>query len=259
MRSAVVYAGGSSGPAPAARRVGAPRILVIEDEARVTSLLTRGLGAEGFEVETALDGARGLELAETGMYDLVLLDLLLPKVDGVAVLRCIMESRPRQSVLVLSGVADVLARVGCLKLGACDYMVKPFSLAELVERIRKRLPKLTSSSRDRFLRVGRATLDLDRRSVDLGDGPIGLATREFLLLRHLMTRPGEICTREALLSDVWGFTFDPGTSVVEVYVARLRAKLGSEIIETVRSVGYGFSAAWANAGAAGGKGRSRFG
>jgi DNA-binding response OmpR family regulator len=252
MRPAVLDARGKSGTSE--RSVGdarVPSILVIEDEARVTSLLVRALTDQGFDVDFAHDGARGLELAERGDFDIVLLDLLLPKVSGVSVLQRILASRPEQAVLVLSAVSDAVAKVSCLKLGACDYMAKPFSLAELVERIRMRLREPAACRGERVLRIGQATLDLDRRTLDLGQGPVGLSAREFLLLHHLMSRAGEICTRETLLSDVWGFSFDPQSTVVEVYVARLRAKLGSEIIETVRNVGYGFNAAWAEADTAG--------
>lgn len=217
------------------------RILLIEDEPRIASFLTRALSSEGFGVDRALDGPQGLELALTGRYDMVVLDLMLPGLNGVSVLRGIMETRPEQPVLVLSAISDVASKVRCLELGACDYMPKPFDLAELVVRIRKGLVKRSAVPADRFLRAGRATLDSRRRVIDVGDGPINLSAREFLLVHHLMLSAGEVCTREELLADVWGYSFDPGTNVVDVYVARLRAKLGSDRIETVRNVGYSFA------------------
>ena len=218
------------------------RILLIEDEPKISSFLTRALSAEGHAVDRAHDGVEGLDLAQRGRYDMVVLDLRLPAVNGVSVLQDLMETRPEQAVLVLSAVTDPDAKVRCLKLGAFDYVPKPFNLAELMVRIQKGLRKPVAGPSDRHLRAGTAVLDLRRRVVDVGDGPVSLSPREFLLLERLMMAEGDVCTREELLSEVWGYSFDPGTNVVEVYVGRLRAKLGSKIIETVRNVGYCFCA-----------------
>lgn len=219
------------------------RILVIEDEPKIASFMTRALSAEGFGVDQTTDGLQGLGLARSGRYDMVVLDLMLPTLDGVSILKDVMRARPEQPVLVLSAVSDVQSKVECLKLGACDYVSKPFQIAELVTRIHKGLRKPAAAPSERFLRVGRISLDLRRRVVDVGDGPIGLSTREFLLLDHLLRKGEEVATRAELLAEVWGYTFDPGTNVVDVYVARLRAKLGSDLIETVRNVGYCVNAA----------------
>jgi DNA-binding response OmpR family regulator len=218
------------------------RVLLIEDEPRTSSFLSRALSADGFGVDRTPDGAQGLELARRGDYDLVVLDLMLPTLDGVSVLRGIMKSRPEQPVLVVSAISDVESKVKCLELGACDYIPKPFELAEFLVRLRKGLHRRGPTVADWIVRVGRATLDSRRRVVDVGEGPISLSAREYLVVQHLMRRAGEVCTREELLGDVWGYSFDPGTNVVDVYIARLRAKLGSEVIETVRSVGYSFKA-----------------
>jgi len=214
------------------------RVLLVDDEPRIVSFVSRALSAEGFQVDSALDGIRGLELARTGRYELVVLDLLLPGQDGVSVLQDLMESRPDQRVLVLSALSDVNSKVRCLQLGASDYLPKPFSLAELLARVRARLRQPASGPDDRFLNVGGVRLDLVRRAADVGDGTVAVSGREFLVLQHLMLKRGEVCSRQQLLADVWGYSFDPGSNVVDVCVGRLRAKLGSNVIETVRSVGY---------------------
>ena len=143
---------------------------------------------------------------------------------------------------MLSALSDVETKVRCLEFGASDYVSKPFSLAELVARIRARLRQPASGPGQQVLRVRGMTLDLTRRVADSGDSPAPLSEREFLLLEHLMRRDGDVCTRQRLLADVWGYSFDPGSNVVDVCVGRLRAKLGPGVIETVRNVGYRFDA-----------------
>jgi two-component system, OmpR family, response regulator len=220
-----------------------PRVLVVDDEPRIVSFIARALTAEGLGVDSAHDGLRALELARSRRYELVVLDLLLPGLDGIAVLQRILDSRPEQRVLILSALSDVDSKVRCLELGAADYLPKPFALAELVARVRARLRQPEAPATPRLVTVGRVTLDLLRRVADAGEGPIGLSEREFLLLQHLMRKADEVCSREELLADVWGYSFDPGSNVVDVYVGRLRSKLGAELIETVRNVGYRLDAA----------------
>jgi len=215
-----------------------PRILVIEDEPRIASFVSRALIAEGFQVDAAEEGAKALELARTGRYELVILDLLLPGMDGMQVLAGIMDRRPEQRVLVLSALSDVDAKVRCLELGASDYLAKPFALSELLARVRARLRQPPAPAPDRFLRVGPVALDMVRRVADAGHGPVNLSEREFAVLQFLMRRDGDPCSREQLLADVWGYTFDTSSNVVDVYVGRLRSKLGEDVIETVRNVGY---------------------
>jgi two-component system OmpR family response regulator len=219
-----------------------PRVLVVDDEPRIVSFISRALSAEGLGVDGAHDGPRALELARSRRYELVVLDLLLPGLDGISVLQGILDSRPEQRVLILSAVSDVESKVRCLELGAADYLPKPFALAELVARVRARLRQPEAPAAPRVLAGGRVTLDLLRRAADAGTGPVSLSEREFLLLQYLMRKAGEVCTREELLADVWGYSFDPGSNVVDVYVGRLRSKLGAELIETVRNVGYRFDA-----------------
>lgn len=220
------------------------RILVIDDEQRILNFVHRGLEAEGMAVDPARDGAEGLRLALTNQYDLVVLDLVMPGLDGHAVLRRILEQKPSQPVLILSALNDTASKVRCLELGAEDYISKPFSLEELLARVRARLRTAARSTPTR-LQAGSLTLDMIRRRADPGNGagPIPLAEREFLLLGELMRNAGHTVSKERLLSSVWGYHFDPGSNVVDVYVRRLRAKLGSEAIVTVRGVGYRLDAA----------------
>jgi two-component system, OmpR family, response regulator len=218
------------------------RILVVDGEPRTTLVLDRALTEYGHGVDAATDGPQALELAATGAYRLVLLDLALPGEDGMEVLRRLIAARPEQEVMVLSAQSEVETKVRCLDLGAVDYVTKPVSLAELLARVRRRL---AGTGSERLLRAGPVTLDLQRRVVDVGGDPIPLTGREFLLLRHLMLQPGEVCTRADLLSEVWGYSFDPGTNVVDVCVRRLRAKVGADRIETIRNVGYAFQASTA--------------
>src|SRR5262245_19340176 len=215
-----------------------PRILVVEDEPRIASFLSRALVDNGFRVDTAEEGGRALQLARTGQYDLVLLDLLLPGLDGYSVLRGIMEHRPEQRVFVLSGISDVDSKVHCLELGATEYMTKPFSLAELEARVRARLREPLASPPDRFVRSGPVVLDMVRRAAEGERGAVGLTQREFAVLHQLILKDGDVCTRQQLMRDVWGLGFANGSNVVDVYVGRLRAKLGDGVVETVRDVGY---------------------
>jgi DNA-binding response OmpR family regulator len=217
------------------------RVLVVDDEPRIVSFVSRALTAEGFQVDSANDGIRALDLARTGSYELVVLDLLLPHLDGMSVLQGLMESRPDQRVLVLSALSDVETKVRCLEFGASDYLSKPFSLAELIARIRARLRQPGAGPRPRSFRRGALTLDLTRRVAEVGGKRVTLSEREFLLLEHLMGQEGEVCSRQRLLADVWDYSFDPGSNVVDVCVGRLRAKLGGDVIETVRNVGYRFN------------------
>jgi two-component system copper resistance phosphate regulon response regulator CusR len=220
-----------------------PRALVVDDEPRICRFVARALQAHDFEVDVAPGGAEGLRLLGTRGYAIVVLDLLMPGMDGYQVLRRIVDTYPTQKVLVLSAVGDVDSKVRCLRMGAADYLPKPFAIAELVERIRRRLRDGTAPPAQRWLEVGEVRLDLQRHSVRVGDRAVSLSQREFVLLGHLMRRAGEVCSREELLSAVWGSGYDAGSSnVVDVYVRRLRAKLQRSLIETVRNVGYSFVA-----------------
>lgn len=220
------------------------RLLVIEDDERIARLLKRALQEEGYEVTNSPDGRGGLEAAATGDFDMVILDLMLPGLDGTVVLRELMEHDASQRVLVLSAVPDVATRVACLELGAVDFVAKPFAIAELVARIRSRSRFNPPGPSADALVIGPVRLDLRLHRLEVGDAQAILSYREFLLLRHLMQRAGRPCTRLELLADVWGLSFDPGSNVVDVYIRRLRAKPDLHArIETVRNVGYRFAVA----------------
>jgi DNA-binding response OmpR family regulator len=220
------------------------RILVIEDEARILSFLARGLEAEGYSVQGAGDGRFGLALALGHSWDLVVLDLLLPGLGGLDVLRALHDARPELPVLILSARSDLATKLEGFELGAGDYIQKPFSLDELLARIRVQLRHGHSIGDDgNAVRVGRLTLDLARRKACIEDTVCDLSDREFRLLHHLALHAGEVISRERLLADVWGYTFDPGSNVVDVCVRRLRKKLGPGApIETVRHAGYRLAA-----------------
>jgi DNA-binding response OmpR family regulator len=214
------------------------RILVIEDEPRILGFLKVGLEAEGFAVDGAEDGVDGLARALEGSYEMVILDLLLPGLDGLRVLDELHRNRPDMPVLILSARSDLPTKLRGFQLGAIDYLAKPFAFEELVARVRARLRHGTANDAS-TLRVGDLELDLSRRRARVDERFVDLSDREFRLLYHLISRPGEVVSRASLLSDVWGYGFDPGSNVVDVCVRRLRKKLApASPIETVRHAGY---------------------
>jgi DNA-binding response OmpR family regulator len=220
------------------------RILVIEDEARIQAFLARGLEAEGYSVVAAGDGREGLALATASRWDLVVLDLLLPGLNGLQVLRELHRAKPELPVVILSARGDVETKLRGFELGAADYLAKPFSLDELLARIRVRLRGSGSFGDEHVLRGGTVELDVARRQARVGEKTADLSDREFRLLHHLLVHVGEVVSRERLLAEVWGYDFDPGSNVVEVCVRRLRQKLGPDAaIETIRHAGYRLAAA----------------
>lgn len=222
----------------------AMQILVIEDEPRILAFLARGLEAEGFRVDGAANGPDGLKQALACPYDAVVLDLLLPGLDGLSVLRELHDQRPDVPVVIVSARSDLPTKLRGFGLGASDYLAKPFALDELVARVRVQLRRQPAKRDENIVRAGSLTLDLARRQARMGTLVADLSDREFRLLHHLIEHAGTIVSRERLLSEVWGYHFDPGSNVVEVCVRRLRKKLGAEApIETVRHAGYRLRAA----------------
>jgi len=214
------------------------RILVIEDEPRILGFLKVGLEAEGFAVDGAEDGVSGLALALCEPYELVVLDLQLPQLDGLRLLDELHRGRPELPVLILSARTDLPTKLRSFQLGANDYLSKPFSFDELVARVRVQL-RHGSSEDASTVRVAGLELDLARRQARVENRVTDLSDREFRLLYHLVAHAGEVVSRERLLSEVWGYSFDPGSNVVDVCIRRLRKKLGPESpIETVRHAGY---------------------
>jgi DNA-binding response OmpR family regulator len=212
------------------------RILLIDDEPGILNFVSRGLRGVGFTVDLAADGVAGLKAALGPPYDLIILDLLLPRSSGIDLLRQVIRQNPTQQVIVLSALTDTSSKVRSFELGAGDYLAKPFSIEELMARVRARLRD--ARSRPTRLAIGGLTLDLISRQVTGAFGRVQLAEREFLLLRELIASAGETVGKERILASVWGYHFDPGSNVVDVYVRRLRAKIGGDAIKTVRGEGY---------------------
>jgi two-component system copper resistance phosphate regulon response regulator CusR len=226
------------------RRALQMRILVVEDEPRILAFVTRRLEAEGFTVEPAPDGAAALDAVGRARPDLVVLDLLLPGLDGLGVLRELQRQHPDLPVVIVSARSDLQTKLRGFGLGACDYVPKPFSFDELLARVRAQLRHGSRGGDGSVVRAGTLSLDLARRQARLGDVVAELSDREFRLLHHLVRHQGEVVSRERLLSDVWGYHFDPRSNVVEVCIRRLRQKLGSQApIETIRHGGYRLTAA----------------
>ena len=218
------------------------RILVVEDEESIADFVQRGLEAEGYSVACAGDGHEGERQALASDVDLVVLDLMLPGQDGLAVLDSIRRERPGLPVIVLTARDAVSDKVEGLDAGATDYVTKPFSFDELTARIRAHLRRPEGDREQTSFDAAGIHLDLLTREVSLGGESIHLSTREFDLLAYFMRHRGEVLSRERILGAVWGYDFDPGTNVVEVYVGYLRRKLAVDgrppPIETLRSVGY---------------------
>ncbi len=221
------------------------RLLVVEDEPRILSFLVRGLESEGFTVDSELDGLTALRRASSRRYDLVVLDLLLPRLDGLSVLRALQLRCPQLPVVILSARSDLATKLRGFELGACDYVPKPFALDELIARIRAQLRHaLPTDANSAEITAGQLVLDLARRQARIGEIATDLSDREFRLLRELAIHSGEVISRERLLSEVWGYHFDPRSNVVDVCIRRLRKKLGPDApIETVRHAGYRLVAA----------------
>jgi DNA-binding response OmpR family regulator len=216
-------------------------ILVIEDEPGILDFLERGLRAQGFDVVSATDGPAGAASGLNQDVDVVVLDLMLPGRSGLDVLATLHNAKPGLPVIILTALGEVEHRVAGLDAGAVDYLTKPFSLAELAARIRAQLRAAAQSPRT-TLSVGDIEVNLLTREVRRAGEPVRLSTTEFELLTYLMHNRGHVLSREQILRAVWGYEYDPGTNVVDVYVGYLRRKLrkhgeGAPIV-TVRSVGY---------------------
>lgn len=219
------------------------RILIIEDEARILTFVARALRAEGWTVSVAEDGRSGLTRAVANHYDLLVLDLLLPGMDGLDLLRELRERKPQLPVLILSARSDIETKLRGFQLGADDYLVKPFSLGELLARVRVQLRRQQPPVVGSLLHAGPLLLDLTKREARIGSHVCDLTDGEFRLLHFMLEHAGQVTSREELLSAVWGYDFDPRSNVVDVSIRRLRKKLGPEApIETVRNVGYRLAA-----------------
>lgn len=219
----------------------APAVLLIEDEPGIVDFLRRGLQAEGFDVSVELDGAAGELAALRESFDMVVLDLMLPGRSGLDVLCSLRTAKPGLPVIVLTARGEIEDRVAGLEAGAADYLVKPFSMAELVARMRAQL-RVAAQASTTTLRGGDIEVNLLSRRVRRGGEAVQLSTTEFELLVYLLRHRGQVLSREQILSAVWGYEHDPATNIVDVYIGYLRRKLrrpdSPAPIYTVRSVGY---------------------
>ena len=213
-------------------------ILIVEDESRIVAFLTKGLKAAGFTTHTTAAGREAVELALQTSFNLIILDVGLPDIDGFEVLQQLRGQGVAAPVIMLTARSSVADRVAGLEGGADDYMPKPFSFEELLARIRVRLRPEAAGADQMRLTHRDMVLDLRTRTLTLEGRTVELSAREFALAEAFMRHPGQVLSREQLLSAVWGLDFDPGSNVVEVYVSYLRNKLGRDRVETVRGMGY---------------------
>lgn len=213
------------------------RILIAEDDSAIVEFVEKGLRASGYTTTAVSDGESANEFARSGLFDLLVLDIGLPQRDGFTVLRQLREARVNLPVIILTARDSVSDKVAGLEGGADDYLPKPFAFEELLARVRLRL-RSGRTPEATVLKAGELTLDLRTRRARIADREVELSARQFALTELLLRHPGEVLSREEILSHVWGFDHDPGSNVVDVYIRYLRQKLGAELIETVRGMGY---------------------
>ena len=218
------------------------RVLIVEDDRTIADFVAKGLAEAGYAVDVAPDGERGIELSTATTYDVAIVDLMLPKVDGLTLIDRIRARGIRTPVLILSARRTVDDRVSGLQAGGDDYLTKPFAFAELLARVQALIRRSTGATEPTRLTVGDLSLDLLSRRTERAGRALDLRPREFALLEYLMRNPGRVLTKTMILSHVWGYSFNPGTNVVDVLVSRLREKIDRDfepkLLHTVRGVGY---------------------
>jgi two-component system, OmpR family, response regulator len=218
------------------------RLLLVEDDPTIAEFVSKGLREAGFAVDHAADGITALERATSDSFDAAIVDLMLPRMDGLALIDSLRARGIRTPVLILSARRSVDDRVRGLQAGGDDYLTKPFAFAELLARVQALIRRSTGAAEPTRLAVGDLALDLLTRKVQRGSSQIELRPREFALLEYLMRNPGKVLSKTMILSHVWGYTFDPSTNVVDVLVSRLRDKIdrpfAKKLLQTVRGVGY---------------------
>lgn len=220
------------------------KLLVVDDDPAIGKFVRRGLEADGHLVSVTTSASAAVHLAQDMQPDVAIVDIVMPDIDGRSLLPLLLDAHPDLRVIMLSVDAEVGTRVECFEGGAADFVPKPFSIRELAARVQVQLRGQRQPRDAHVVHVDDVVLDQIRRSVHVRGRPIHLSTREFNLLQYLMARPGRICSREELMSEVWGFSFDPGTNIVDVCVRRLRQRIDAEqpgeesFIRTVRSAGY---------------------
>jgi two-component system OmpR family response regulator len=216
------------------------RILVVEDDAKIASFVVNGFKQSGFAVDRCADGEEGEIMATSNDYDAAILDIMLPKLDGLSLVQRLRKQGVRTPVIILSAKATVDDRVKGLQAGGDDYLTKPFAFSELLARVQALIRRSTNTSEPTRLVVGDLTLDLLNREVTRAGGKIDLQSREFALLEYLMRHAGRVVTKTMIMEHIWDYSFDPQTNVVDVLVCRLRNKIDKdkEMIQTIRGVGY---------------------
>jgi two-component system response regulator QseB len=219
------------------------RILIAEDEFRIASFLAKGLRAKGYTTTIATNGIEVLSMALSDNFDLLLLDLGLPEKDGLTVLRELRGQGATVAIIILTARDDIQDKLAGLEGGADDYITKPFRFEELLARIRLRMrtPQAVTTKNETIVTAENLTLDLLTRQVTFKHKSVELSEREFTLLETFIRHPGQVMSREQLLDRVWGYDYDPGSNIVDVYVGYLRKKLACDLIATVRGVGYRFT------------------
>ena len=216
------------------------RIIIAEDEPRIVAFLEKGLQANGFSTAVAENGDEAILMAQSGDFDLLILDIGLPGKDGLAVLEELRGQGEHLAIIILTVRNNVKDKVAGLESGANDYVTKPFRFEELLARVRVQLRNSSSpgTKEEMVLRAGDVVLNLRTRVVRIGDRIVELSAREFTLVETFLRHPGQVLSRQQLLDHVWGYDYDPGSNVVDVYMRNLRKKLGGDQIETVRGAGY---------------------
>lgn len=216
------------------------RILIAEDEPRIAAFIEKGLRANGFTTAVAKNGCEAANIADSNYFDLLILDIGLPGKDGWTVMEELRGRGEQLPIIILTARDAVCDRVTGLEGGADDYMIKPFRFEELLARVKLRLRDrhLPPTQDDMVLRAGNIVLNLHTRQLKIGDRNLDLSAREFIMLETFLRHPGQVLSREQLLSSVWGYDYDPGSNIVNVYVGYLRKKLGEDAIATVRGMGY---------------------
>jgi two-component system OmpR family response regulator len=217
-------------------------ILLVEDEDTLASYVQRGLRESGHQVDAVSRGDLGFEAASNGSYDLLIVDRMLPGLDGLSLVKNLRTRDVTYPVLILSNLGGLDDRVEGLNAGADDYLAKPFAFSELLARVNALLRRPALSQEPQRLKLGDLEMDRIKRKVTRAGNPIMLQPREFALLEYLLLRPGQIVTRTMLLSGVWNYHFDPKTHIVETHMSRLRSKVGADLIHTVRGSGYAIRA-----------------
>ena len=218
------------------------RILIVEDDLETLSFIKKGFEEDGHVVDTASDGNQGLLVASTSIFDLIVLDRMVPGIDGLGIVRTLRANKNKTPILVLSALSDVDQRVEGLEAGCDDYLIKPFAFSELKARANVLIRRPTAPEKTTVLETNSLKMDLMGRRVFREDKEISLKPREFRLLEFLLRHPGQVVTRTMLLEQVWDYHFDPQTNVIDVYISRLRVKLdkgfATPLLETVRGSGY---------------------